>query len=908
MKHLFFYIVFIFSIFKSAFASDSFVLPNDFNGINTLEYLTRIQEDEDYEHHTPPSTIRKFFILYELGKYFNDKYPNNEIFEDSIFPEIEKMFPHDDEEKILQKVRLLRNGVGIYRTGKKIIDNYISNKIAPPQYKKVKSYDDYDHPNEVSYIKPEEGKFVKVYNFKRFLTYSNNPEERKAILDFERENNEEISPIDKIDITLKKLDIKKIPFYGYTYENPLLSKLGTTQFSELNDISIRLLSKRTYIDNKEELDIGINIKTKNNTFIVANNVSEKLQKPQISLQNSTNVEKYQISYPIPQNSISNQHIHKYYGDILIPLKIKISDTKTAANIKTDIKLSICNNNLNCYTEIINLELPIDPKGKEFLSNGYENFIQTSIDKLPRSELDELKLTKFVIDENNDQQSLRLEFKTTENIESFKIFIENKDEYSMFSAPLINIKDNKAYVRFIPIITDINHDYLDNNFIITASLNNRYNLRTEQKAVYSNIFDIEKPTLNLGIIFFAFLGGLILNLMPCVFPVLSLKIISLSHANITKSKYLKKSLFMTFIGIFSGFSIIIIFSLIAKYLGTSLGWGMQFQNMGFLVFMTFTLSVLLSIFPQINFASIQQKIINKPNNKYNFLIGNLIVLLSTPCTGPYLATAIGFALAGSYTDIIIILYGVALGLAFPYILAYSLKEPQTLFPKPGPWLNKIQLLMKIMLYLTIIWFLSLILGQTNWICITKLLGIILIFVILFNLYIKFLNYLDGVLDEKYTLEHIETARKKSTLLILGLFIISLTYSITITNKAYKINQHENMKNKVISINEDLIKEKLNEDKSVLLEIGADWCMTCHYNKTFALNKYNLKNLETRYNLELIKVDWTNYNKEVLDFMEKYGRKGLPFYILYTPIIREGVVLPEVFTNKELDKIIFSYLGR
>ena len=86
------------------------------------------------------------------------------------------------------------------------------------------------------------------------------------------------------------------------------------------------------------------------------------------------------------------------------------------------------------------------------------------------------------------------------------------------------------------------------------------------------------------------------------------------------------------------------------------------------------------------------------------------------------------------------------------------------------------------------------------------------------------------------------------------------------------------------------------------------MTCHYNKTFALNKYNLKNLETRYNLELIKVDWTNYNKEVLDFMEKYGRKGLPFYILYTPIIREGVVLPEVFTNKELDKIIFSYLGR
>ena len=326
--------------------------------------------------------------------------------------------------------------------------------------------------------------------------------------------------------------------------------------------------------------------------MVANNISDELQKPKINLQNSINIEDYKISFPIPQNSVSHQHIHKYYGDILIPIKVKVMNTDSAVNIKADINLAICNNTLNCYSKNATIELPIDPSGTEFLANGYENFIQTTIDKIPNKEREELKLTKFVIDEHNNNQALRLEFETPENIESFKVFIEDKDRYSMFSAPLINIKDNKIFVRFHPIKADINHDYLDHNFIITASLNNRYNLRTEQKAISSNIFDIQKPTLNLGILFFAFLGGLILNLMPCVFPVLSLKIINLSHANITKSKYLRKSLLMTTIGIFSGFTIIIILSLIAKYLGTSLGWGMQFQSMGFMVFMTFVLSILM----------------------------------------------------------------------------------------------------------------------------------------------------------------------------------------------------------------------------------------------------------------------------------------------------------------------------
>ena len=129
-----------------------------------------------------------------------------------------------------------------------------------------------------------------------------------------------------------------------------------------------------------------------------------------------------------------------------------------------------------------------------------------------------------------------------------------------------------------------------------------------------------------------------------------------------------------------------------------------------------------------------------------------------------------------------------------------------------------------------------------------------------------------------------------------------WSASIAGRAYTENYAENMESRLTGIDYDLIEQKLAQGRNVLLEIKADWCLTCSYNDTFVLHKYNLRTWKNVHNLDVITVDWTNYNKDVLEFMEKYGRKGLPFYLLFTPKMRNGIVLPELFSPDDLGLLL------
>ena len=136
---------------------------------------------------------------------------------------------------------------------------------------------------------------------------------------------------------------------------------------------------------------------------------------------------------------------------------------------------------------------------------------------------------------------------------------------------------------------------------------------------------------------------------------------------------------------------------------------------------------------------------------------------------------------------------------------------------------------------------------------------------------------------------------------AIFIILLIFNMYHAQGAYR----NNLKFKSSQVvDEQLISQKLAKGKSVLLVIKADWCLTCQYNQAMVLTGLNLENWQKNYNLEVVTVDWSNYNKQVLDFMEKYGRKGLPFYVLFTPILRDGIVLPEIFSPDDLTAMLIN----
>lgn len=713
-----------------------------------------------------------------------------------------------------------------------------------------------------------------------------------------------MSIFDKIDYMYKKIDFKKLPSYGRGEKNPLLSDLGVGEWKEGKNIEARLLSPEIYTEKKQKIYIGVHIVTKLGKFVLANNLNPFLRKPLITVDTSGNISDYKVLYPIPLQSNPAAFAHKYFSDFIIPLELELKDPKEAADINVNLALVTCGADMNCEPDNLDLKLNLQSSGREFLPNGFENFFNMAMQTVPLEQSDDFELKKLVVDENNSEQSLRLEFSTNKNVKTFKVFIEQEDGYTRFDAPLISVRDGIIYARFNLMPGQENVDLRNKKFIVSAELNGKVPVRGVYEAKESSMFDAQKTTISLGIILLAFFGGLILNFMPCVFPVLSLKIIALSRTPARKRKSLKRAIRQTIWGIWGGFAIMTLFLCGAKYLGHSLGWGMQFQNMGFLVAMTFVIAVFIIVLPYLDFDRVYKHTIIIPSKWLNTSIGFLTVLLATPCTGPYMATAVGFALSGSYFDIAIIMTALALGLSFPYFLLLCLSKPDQLLPNSGDWLNILHFLMSILLYLTLAWFALLIWRQTGWLTLTFLLLSIIVFMFCFRFYLRLTDYFGRIIDEAVSEKALNRAKAITSVFMLLIFGVLLFFNIHYAQKEYTEKLKINATERVTGIDKELIARKLAEGKNVLLEIKADWCLTCQYNQTLVLTDLNMENWQNNYNLEIITVDWTDFNKDVLDFMEKYGRKGLPFYILFTPMWRDGIVLPELFTSDDLSNMLLS----
>lgn len=899
MKYLYSYIVCLFLLFNNSTAlAEEIVLPADFKGATTLAQVKHINENEvEKSQLSFGETVQ---IIYEIGAYFYEKYALEDIFKDDFINEVRPFFPNDSEKELQDKIDILRFGVKVYDQIKDTYNGYIKKRLLPNVYRKVRSSTDYDHPDEVPYMEAEDGYFVSVHNFKKFLTYSSNESEKEAIREYEQQKEDKNSIRNKVVSIIKNANWKKMFFYGSAYENPLASQEGVSAEQTSSDVKARLISQKSYIRGNKELYFGIKFKTNPLTFVVANNISAEITKPQIDLNGSENIENGEVIYPIPLNAGNYPFVYKYFGEFLIPIKITVKDVNKPIIVRAKVKMFSCDNGLNCSPADFYFELPLQPDGEEILSNGYENYFDTYLSRQPSGDRKHITMKKFTIDtDGNNRQVLRLEFVSDKKIRNFKIFVEADNDIMLFEAPLISLQDKKVYVRLIPKDNRDTAEMMDMNFTVKAVLNNRYYYIADVTPTLSSEFDTEAIQLNFGLLLLAILGGFILNFMPCVFPVISLKMMAFSKLKVKQRKLLRRDLLQTVAGIFSGFTLMIVMLWSAKALGYSLGWGMQFQNMGFLVTMTFVVIAIIIALPVLNFNSMAL-----PNlGKYSgFVIGNLAVLLATPCTGPYLATAVGFALAGSYTDILLMMYGIALGLSLPYLMILSLKQPETFFPKSGPWLNKLNVFMRIMLYLTVAWFMLLIFEQTDIYFVLKFMAVILLFAAVIGLTKKFLEYIDGIMDERIPVEALIKIRRGCYVFMAVIFILCSWICTSMAKTSFAENYETNMQNRLTFIDKELIDGFLQQGHPVLVEISADWCLTCQANKFLLFNQGNLDNLKKQYDMEFLRVDWTNYDKDILEYMGKFGRKGLPFYILYTPFVREGMVLPEIFEYSDLADIL------
>lgn len=497
----------------------------------------------------------------------------------------------------------------------------------------------------------------------------------------------------------------------------------------------------------------------------------------------------------------------------------------------------------------------------------------------------------------------IKYKYYKNSTVFPIFIEILDKNQPTK---LNLKLSFALCKdvCVPVNQEFNlivNQEIDKNSIakiekfygqnlVEKNLNSSENF-SEIDMSFGDAIKVKKnPNKIYLMILLAMLGGLILNIMPCVLPVISIKLISvLKHSGAPISK-IRFSFFSTIIGILSCFIVLAFFSYIIQSAGSSLGWGFQFQNPFFLTFLIIILTLfiaeLLGIF-EISFSQILATFLNKKISEKemqknifmpNFLSGILAVLLATPCSAPFLGSAISFAITQDFLTILLIFIFIGIGFSTPYIILIASPQLINLLPKPGKWMLKIKHLMAGFLLATAVW-ITFVLSNTIGIFPSLLVSIFAI-LIFFSLKIK--------------------TKIIKIIFIIILIILSFTLPFDFHERQAKLKNERNSYWQVFD--ESILQNLISENKIIIVDVTADWCLTCKFNKILVLNDDEIVNKLKSGEVIGLRADITQPDSDAMKFLAKHNRYAIPFNAVYGPRAKNGLLTSEFLNKKQLLELI------
>lgn len=424
--------------------------------------------------------------------------------------------------------------------------------------------------------------------------------------------------------------------------------------------------------------------------------------------------------------------------------------------------------------------------------------------------------------------------------------------------------------------------------------------------YEVVFSRETSFFFFQAILFAFLGGLLLNLMPCVFPILTMKAMSVvqsksMHAN----QKLLDSLFYSLGIIFFFWILFFVFSIIRAG-GAGLGWGFQLQNPSFvfllvLVFYFMGLQMLGWIDFSVGVSGSLAHLTEKKNHWGSFASGALAVLVATPCTAPFMGTALAYAFSESYPSGFVIFTSLGLGMALPVALLQNSRMVAGWIPKPGQWMVRFKEFLSFPLLLTSVWLLWVMAGIVGRDQAFFSLGGIVI--------LTFLVWIFKALKTPTT----RTLALSFTIA----FIITLVWNLSMSvpkqgsldsyrNSNTSIDNQENITlmpgwNTAIPFSDNSLHLALTSPYPVFVYFTADWCVTCKYNERTTFQSQEAQKLFQDRKILVVRADWTNEDENITRAIEGYGRSGVPLYVYYPKDNRENPkILPQLLTNAILQK--------
>ncbi|GIX39374.1 MAG: thiol:disulfide interchange protein DsbD [Silanimonas sp.] len=391
-----------------------------------------------------------------------------------------------------------------------------------------------------------------------------------------------------------------------------------------------------------------------------------------------------------------------------------------------------------------------------------------------------------------------------------------------------------------------------------------------------------PRLGLGMaLLFALLGGLILNLMPCVFPVLALKALAFQHGETREHR--RHALLYT-AGVLVSFLLLAGLLMALRAAGEALGWGFQLQTPWFVAAMAllmaavgFALSGLAT--PGAALMGLGQSLTEGSGGRAAFFTGVLAVVVASPCTAPFMGPALGFALTQPAAQTLLVFTALGLGLALPLLLVGFVPALASCLPRPGAWMERLKQALAFPMYLTALW-LAWVLGRQVGVD-----GMALL--------------LAGMLLMGFALwwRGAQPGRLRR-LAVAALLLLALAPVLLIAQRAPSVRGAGGTASVESPLwqpwSPEAVAALRAEGRPVLVNFTAAWCITCLANERVALSGTAFEAALREHGIAYLKADWTDYDARITAALAEFGRSGVPLYVVYPAGGGEPVLLPQVLT--------------
>lgn len=659
------------------------------------------------------------------------------------------------------------------------------------------------------------------------------------------------------------------------------TSLSAQPFSEIiktDQYTAQLVANNTTVGANKTVWLGLDLKLAPGWHTYWKLPGEAGEPPHIDWSGSSNLESAELLYPAPiriETPLSD--IIGYEDHVIFPIKVTLKEAGLPLAAMASVDLFLCKE--ICVPANFKLNLRVEAGALK--TAHHESLLAGALAKVPTANEEHgLKISKT----SRLNDGLSLNVITEKALDDPDLFIDNP-EGILFSRPTKSFSPCKKRVTFkTKLLEPLPAGLSMATLPITVTVVDGTRMLSENIPNY----DANKNKLDYGLILlFALLGGLILNLMPCVLPVLSLKIMSAIKHHGKEDSHIRSSFLATSAGIVCSFLALAVLTIILKYTGHIFGWGAHFQQPLFIVFMTILLTLFAANMWGLFHINLPRWLLDKithdaaPRLAGDFSTGIFATLLATPCTAPFLGTAVGFALASGTKDILYIFTLMGIGMALPFILISIKPSIANLLPKPGKWMTTLSKILAIGLAGTATWLLYVLNNQIG-LTVTAIVAFCLFIIVILTFFYK-----QNLLKKYYI---------PALVIIISLCFIFVSAS----DEKVAVKRLETQWS---LFEESKIDAAIQNGKVVFVDITADWCLNCKFNKAFILSQDAVrKKLFKNRNVIALQGDWTKPDPKLTNFLQKNGRYGIPFNAVFGPSAPNGILLPEILSASDIFEAI------